>query len=35
MVLFFTDEACAPWSAKWGRSEVTAKSAQKVHSDPS
>jgi hypothetical protein len=31
----FTDEACTPWPAKWGQSEVSAKGAQKVHSDPS
>jgi hypothetical protein len=34
-VLFFNDEAGAPWPANWGQSEVSAKGAQKVHSDPS
>jgi hypothetical protein len=32
---FFNDEAAAPWPAKWGQSEVSAKGAQKVHSAPS
>jgi hypothetical protein len=35
VLFFFYDEAGTPWPAKWGQSEVSAKSAQKVHSDPS
>jgi len=34
-LFFFSDEASTPWPAKWGQSEVSAKGAQKVHSDPS
>jgi len=33
--VLFNDEAGTPWPAKWGQSEVSAKGAQKVHSDPS